>query len=182
MKIFINPGHCPGIDPGAVNSNWNMTEAESVEKIGYFIYRILKSYGHDVRVVQSDNLAGESGGYLTSVCGQANGWPADLFISLHCNAAMHPNTASGTETFFHRMSPVGYRLAKDIQRSLVEALGLPDRGTKDGSQFIVLKDTSMPAVLVEILFIDNDADCQNLYTKPEVIAQAIADAINNFKK
>lgn len=85
MKIYINPGHMPGVDSGAVNDKYGVTEAGIVKDIGAGVQQYLNRVGYDCMLVQSDNLCGESPNY-TNICASANGWKADLFISIHCNA------------------------------------------------------------------------------------------------
>lgn len=85
MKVFINPGHMPGIDPGAVNEKYNITEADIVLELGIMVERYLKNAGCETMLLQSHNLNGEEPAY-PNVCYTANRWPADIFISLHCNS------------------------------------------------------------------------------------------------
>ena len=98
MKIFINPGHMPGVDSGAVNETYGVTEADIVKEIGAGVQQYLNRVGYDCMLVQSDNLCGESPNY-TNICASANGWKADLFLSIHCNAAAEE--AQGTETLVY---------------------------------------------------------------------------------
>lgn len=79
MKIFINPGHMPGVDSGAVNEEYGVTEADIVKEIGAGVQQYLNRVGYDCMLVQSDNLCGESPNY-TNICASANGWKADLFL------------------------------------------------------------------------------------------------------
>jgi len=177
MKIFINPGHCPGKDPGAVSEVWDVNEAAIVRDIGAKLCNILENMGHDVYSMQSDNLAGEDGyEYEESVVCVANEWDADYFISLHCNA--FNGRANGTEVFYG--STKGLFLAGEIMDRLHEALDTEYRGTKQGHHLCVIKNTTMPAVLVEIAFIDNYNDCQLLINKQDEIARAIAEGIEEF--
>ena len=84
MKVFINPGHGP-TDPGACG--FGLQEADIAAKIGAFVERKLSEKGIEVQSLQSDHLSG--------IPGIANSWGADLFISIHCNAANA--IAKGTE-------------------------------------------------------------------------------------
>ncbi len=63
-KVFINPGHCPGIDPGAINKQTGISEAEIVLEIGCMVEAYLKAAGCEVKLLQSDNLAGEGCGKM----------------------------------------------------------------------------------------------------------------------
>ena len=94
MKVFINPGHMPGVDPGAVNNELGITEADIVHDIGTRVIDYLDKAGCEVMLLQSNNLNGEAPG--ENICATANYWPADIFISLHCNA--FNGNAKGTET------------------------------------------------------------------------------------
>lgn len=68
-----------------------------------------------------------------------------------------------------------------MHRHLVEALGFKDRGVKNGN-LEVLRDTTMPAVLLEIGFLSNLAEEQAMLseTVQDKAAQAIVDAIKEF--
>ena len=55
-KVFINPGHCPGIDSGAVNPNTGLQEADVALAIGQLVQSYLEAVGCEVQLLQSDNL------------------------------------------------------------------------------------------------------------------------------
>ena len=105
MKIFINPGHDIRLDSGAVNPIFGLKECDVVLSIGETLQNILLSNNNQVYLLQSDNLA--------SVVTTANNWQADIFISLHCNAANR--TAHGTETLVYKYGGMAERLATLIQ-------------------------------------------------------------------
>lgn len=106
----------------------------------------------------------------------------NLIISLHCNAF---NTrASGTETLYHHRSSMGREFAKIVQSSMVNVLGLPDRGVKPKTSEdrggYLLRYTHAPCLILEPFFIDNESDLQcGLDLKPE-LAGAIAYSIKKF--
>ena len=76
MKVFLNPGHHPGIDSGAVNLQYELQEAELVRNIGTMVEKYLVLAGLEVESLQSDNLAGESPCY-PNVCQCGNDSGAD---------------------------------------------------------------------------------------------------------
>ncbi len=168
MKIAINAGHCPGLDPGAVGEF--VTEADIVREISLMVETNLKNEGHETLFIQEDELA--------DICAIANDAEADIFVSVHCNAANH--VAHGTETFFYQEGDESYSLAGLIQSNLVFDLGTTDRGIKDGSWLYVLRNTDMTAVLVEVGFIDNPYEEQLIISKKHQIASAISDGILEF--
>ena len=87
-KIFINPGHCVGVDPGACGNG--LKEADVALKIAHRVQDYLQVVGLVTKVFQYDGLG--------EICADSNSWGADLFLSIHCNAAT--GSASGTETLY----------------------------------------------------------------------------------
>lgn len=176
-KVFLNPGHCPDVDSGAVNYSYGVTEAAIVKEVGDMVADYLRKAGCEVELLQSDNLAGENQNY-PNVCASANNWPADIFVSLHCNAATP--AARGTEVLVYSRWSAADTLANCIQRQIVGSLGTVDRGVKERPHLVVLNSTHMPAVLVEMGFITNDDDCQILINQQDELARAIARGITDY--
>ncbi|EGO63486.1 N-acetylmuramoyl-L-alanine amidase family protein [Acetonema longum] len=174
MKVFINPGHAPdgNPDPGAVGPS-GLQESDVAAAVGRMVANILDGAGYDTFCYQSDSLQ--------DICGQANSWGADLFISIHCNGHDDP-AAHGTETWCHLDSQRGYDLAQSIQIELVNATGLINRGVKLSVGLYVLKYTNMPAALVELAFITHSAEEALLGTEAyqDAAARAIASGIEKY--
>lgn len=172
-KIFINPGHCPGIDPGAVNPKTGLQEAQVVKNIGRYVGEILQGAGYHTKVVQKDSLL--------EVCAQCNNWGADLFVSIHCNGFYSPS-ANGTEIFYHQGSVKGKKLANLINNQIIRDIVINDklianRGVKEDSMGLaVLKGTNCPAVLVETAFITNPDE--EIYLGAEMGQYFFAEAIS----
>lgn len=178
MKVFLNPGHAPGIDSGAVNKNLDLQECYVALNIGTLVKGYLETAGCEVELLQSDNLAGESPAY-PCLCETANDSLADVFVSLHCNAANQ--MAQGTEIEVYRHGDASEVLAESIQQQVVDALGTVDRGIKDRPNLAVLRNTNMPAVLVEMAFIDQDDDAALLRDRADDFARAIARGITDYQ-
>lgn len=171
-KIFINPGHAPDPkdDPGAVNARLGLKESVVARRIGERVATYLSIVGYDVTVFQFDGLR--------EICDRANHSAADLFVSIHCNAAN--GYARGSETFCTMGSRAGSNLARCIHNQIVGSIdGITDRGVKEAG-FYVLINTEMPAVLVETAFIDNDADAELLVEYEDEFARAIARGITDY--
>ena len=131
MKVFINPGHAPNgnPDPGAVNAKTGLRESDVAAAVGSAAAQYLINAGVAAAVLQHDDL--------TTVCDTANASGADLFISIHCNAA-DSAAALGTETYCYPGSSAGQALANVVQRQIVDSLHTVDRGVKlaiPGQQF-----------------------------------------------
>lgn len=114
---------------------------------------------------------------LNTRCNIANNANADLFISVHCNAF---NTqAYGTEVYIYGTGGNAEHLAKIIQPKMSQLFY--NRGIKL-SNFQVLRDTNMPAILIETAFLDNQQDNAKL-VQPEIrqqIAVIIAKSVCQF--
>lgn len=94
----------------------------------------------------------------------ANDANADLYLSVHANAigAGEWNGTRGIETFHHtKSSEASKKVAAIIHRHLIGGTKLPDRGVKT-ADFHVLRETHMPAVLVECAFMTNKEDAKLL--------------------
>ena len=176
-KIFFNPGHCIGIDSGAVNPVNGVTEAEICNQIARKVMIYLDRASCEVKFLQSNNLCGEYPAHL-NIVDEANKWPADIFISLHCNA--FNEKANGTECLVFAKGSYAEDLANAIQNQIISSLNTVDRGIKERPDLAVLKGTKMPAVLVEMAFIDNADDCSKLISKQDDFARAIARGVTDY--
>ena len=160
-KIYIDPGHnYSGADTGAVG--FGLKEQDVSVQIGLILRDMLISSGQTVKMSReniTDTISQSLSGSLAARYNGANSWGADLFISIHCNAA---NTkAYGCETYYCTGSSSGAELAKAVQNHLLAETGRYNRGVK-AANFAVIKYTNMPAILVETAFIDNYDDNQFL--------------------
>ena len=183
MNVFINPGHALGgnPDPGCVNQAENLRECDIALTVGSIMGKFLEEAGCTVSLLQSHNLGGESPAY-PNVTDTANHSLADAFVSIHVNAG----GGRGAETFCYWRYGAGGRLAASIQNQLVMAMqpldkGYLDRGIKERPSLCVLRETMMPAVLVELGFIDS-ADVWLLKEHQEDMAKALALGIMDYWK
>ena len=186
MKVFINPGHDTTYDSGAVNPNTGLRECDVAAEVGARVAAYLEAAGCECQIMQSDNLAPTPAGrseytdrQRLTVTETANEWGADIFVSIHCNAAS--TAARGTEVECYG-GGAGEQLATCIQNQIVGSIGTVDRGVKYMPQLLVLKYTDMPAVLVEMAFIDNDDDCALLVNRQDDFARAIARGITDYEQ
>ncbi|ASA22858.1 N-acetylmuramoyl-L-alanine amidase family protein [Paenibacillus donghaensis] len=106
----------------------------------------------------------------------ANNLQADLFISVHSNSGS--TAASGTETYYQRESSKAF--AAVMHKYLVQATGLSDRGVRYGN-FHVIRETKMPAVLLEIGYLSNKKDEALLFTE-ELQNKVAASMVKGIKE
>jgi N-acetylmuramoyl-L-alanine amidase len=171
MKIVINGGHYPRLDSGAVGAS-GLQEAIVARDIMKRTACFLRAVGYEVLEVQKNELY--------QITDASNSFDADLFVSIHCNAAAN-TAAKGTETFCYQLGGNGQRLARCIQNQIINSLGTVDRGIKTAN-FAVLRNTDCPAVLVETAFISNSSDEALLASeaKRDKFAAAIARGITDY--
>lgn len=178
MKVFLNPGHAPNgnPDPGAVNGETGLRECDVALAVGKSAESYLNAAGVETELLQCDSLC--------DICEMANSSDADIFVSIHCNAA-EAEDANGTETWACAGSYRGSTLANCIQSQLVDALDTTDRGVKIATPGVnglyVLTNTDMPAVLVELAFITNSGDEEILATDQDTMARAVARGITDYE-
>ncbi len=179
MKICIDPGH-GGYDPGAVGPT-GLKEKNVTLPVAMLLADILRAAGQEVILTRdSDNTPWDSDNDLWKRCQIANDYGADVFVSIHINSAANP-AATGTETYCVAFGGEGEKIARSVQKELVAALGLPDRGIK-AANFYVLKRTDMPAILTELAFISNPDEEYMMRTDDFLsrAAEAIAQGIGNL--
>jgi len=107
---------------------------------------------------------------------KANAANADYFVSIHRNSTPVPDTYSGVETLVYSKETRAETLARNIASAL-SAIGFADLGTTERKNLTVLKRTNMPAVIVEVGYIDTPKDNAFLDENFLTVARAIADGI-----
>lgn len=181
--IVIDPGH-GGDDLGTKSltapivpeKHMNLTTArylsEALEKKGY---RTLLTRYDDLFIPLKDRAQ------------FANERRPLLFVSVHFNAATSKE-AKGIEVFYYKSddklsrTDASKKLAASILGVLVDRTKAPSRGVKHGN-YAVIRETTMPAVLVEGGFLTNDEELERLknprYLK--LIADSIAEGIDRYQ-
>lgn len=177
--IVIDPGH-GGKDPGAVGKF--SKEKDINLKVGLKLRDKLKNCGIKILMTrETDILLGDSINQdLDNRVNFANQNKADYFVSIHCNSTADVS-AKGIETFAYKSGGDGEKLANIVQNDLINATGLVNRGVKFAN-FVVLRKTDMPAILVEIGFLSNEAEEKLLNDEAflETVSNSIAKSICKF--
>ncbi|HWC15220.1 MAG TPA: N-acetylmuramoyl-L-alanine amidase [Actinomycetota bacterium] len=170
--VVIDPGH-GGADRGAPAGNRD--EADVTWDIATRLAELLVLHGAHVRFTRTEVESPDA----SERAQRANAIDGDIFISLHLNE--HDKTsAEGSSTYYFGGSSAGRELAERIQDELVE-LGLKDCRSHARS-YTILKETRMPAVLVEPVFITNPQERERL-SDPSFLreaAGAIARAVERY--
>ena len=175
--IVIDAGH-GGRDPGAIGTK--VKEKDIALKTSLMLEKYLKAEGFKVYMTRSrDEYIG-----LYERADIANDLNADMFISIHANAATN-SSASGLEVLYASDgAKMGQGLADSIQKQLVSYLKGRDRGIVKRPNLVVLRETKMPSVLVEIGFVSNPIEQEKLMdpTYLDNAAKAILEGIKRFLK
>lgn len=174
MRIVIDPGH-GGKDPGAVHADGEVHEADVVLDVALRVADLLRDAGHVVVLTRGEDETV----MLTERVRTAVRAKADRFVSIHCNSATSAK-ANGAEVWIWRPGGPAQTLAAAILAALV-GLGLRDRGVRDcqmpgARKLAVLRQTTCPAVLVELGFLSSKADASMLLIIPHGRAR-LADAV-----
>jgi len=158
MKIMIDPGH-GGRDPGACANG--LKEKDLNLKLALMVRERLKKYKCTTNMTRTTDVYLSLPGRTTA----ANRWGAAYFISLHVNATAGSN--GGYEDYIYiGLSDTGTtaKIRNAIHAKVAKVwtdAGRPNRGRKKANLH-VLRETSMPAMLMENGFIDNAADAKLL--------------------
>ena len=192
--IYIDPGH-GGVDSGA--SYGGVYEKNLALSVANKLKANLIQLGYQVLMTRTDDYSVDFKTERSQMANQSN---ADLFISIHFNATGLPSSnATGIETYWYQYDPE-YQpkinaamhndptrlaeseiLANQIQASLISETGAVNRGVRRDT-FAVLRETAIPAILVELGFMDNPSDLQkiNQDSYQTKLANALAQGIDNW--
>lgn len=182
INIFIDQGHNPGgINGGAVGFGYR--EQDITYQVGIYLAELLRQDGRfAVRTSRNspDEILGTSNATsLAARVNAANSWPADYFISIHCNANTNP-AINGSEVYVFRTPSVAADLARQVLDAMVAQVGTKDNGVRVNPSLYVLRRTRMPAILVELAYITNEEDVEKLVGNQFGFAYGIYRGILNY--
>jgi len=178
-RLVIDPGH-GGRDPGAVSRDGLIFEKNINLDVGLYLSHYLERNSNmEIAMTRNDDTFVS----LQERCDIANNLNADYFISLHTNARpLRGKYGIELEVWHYAGSTSGERLAKAVLDRLVddvsEAMRCHSRGTKEG-RFYVLRNTRMPAILVEMGFVSDpeEAEWLSLVTSQTLLAGSLGEAL-----
>ena len=189
--VYLDAGH-GGYDPGA--SYFGISEKSLTLAIQSRVKAKLESEGYQVVTTRTSDTYVD----LTDRSRAANASESDIFVSIHINAS-GSSAAQGIETYYYqpyaeypsrinatyhanptRLS-MSDTLANAIQSSLINATGAQNQGVKRQT-FAVLRETTAPAVLLELGFLSNPQEAARLNTSAyqETLANAIVAGIKSY--
>lgn len=198
--IVLDAGH-GGKDPGHQTGGWQ--EKRYTLLLAQQLRTKLQAAGYRVVLTRSRDVFLE----LPERAAAANRARADLFVSLHFNAAGSTDrTARGIEVFCltpngaasthapraqvsnevlpgHRSGARNILLAYQVQKALVQKLGLNDRGVKH-ARFAVLRDLTMPGILIEGGFMSVPEEMRQIADPRfrDRLATAVVEGIRQYRR
>ena len=179
IKIYIDQGHNPE-NPNAGAEGNGLREQDITYRVGKALGDLLRANPafevRESRPTPDTALGSSNTTSLQARVNDANSWGADYFISLHTNASSIPS-ATGVEAFAYSRPSRGFSLGEEIVDGISAATGLQNRGMKVRPGLYVLRNTAMPAVLVELGFITNPSDAALMNNNPGLFARGIYNGI-----
>lgn len=186
--VMLDPGH-GGYDPGTTTKQGVYEKTINLQ-IAQKVKEMLSPSGIEVFLTREEDIDYVPDGVkgkttkkqidLNRRIDMAKEANANVFVSLHVNATA-TGQESGSETFYHYESESGKRLAELIQQEMIKIPGMNRRIAKPGD-FYIIKNTSMPAVIVEVGYLSSLKEQKKLQESwyQEQLARAIAKGIANF--
>lgn len=168
-RIILDAGH-GGRDSGAVYQD--RREKDDNLAMTLEVGRRLEEMGFDVVYTRQEDVY-QAPFQKATIANELGG---DLFVSIHRNSSGMPNQYQGVETLVYSEGGLPEIVADNVNKAL-EEIGYLNLGIEERPRLVVLNSTEMPAVLIEVGFLNSDADNQLFTEKFEETAQAIATGI-----
>lgn len=172
-RIVIDPGH-GGKDSGAISAKQELYEKDLNLSTALLVAEALRSAGATVYLTRDTDVYIE----MENRTGLSNSKNADAFISIHYNAAL--KTASGINTFYYSKDR-DKSLASAVQKQLIQATGLRDRGVEYGDYY-VLRENTKPSILLELGYLSNPSEEAVVVAKSyrQTVAQAVLKGLQQY--
>lgn len=167
--VILDAGH-GGADFGA--TYLGRMEKDDNLRLTLAIGDILQNAGVNVLYTRTEDVYESPA--QKAIEGNSSG--ADYFVSIHRNSSPYDNQYTGVESLVFNRYGAAARMAENINHQL-ELVGFVNQGVNERTNLAVLRRTNMPAVLVEVGFINTDRDNILFDSRFQEIAQAIADGI-----
>ena len=182
IRVYIDQGHNPaGVNAGA--EGFGVREQDITYQVGLYLYNILsEDYRFTARLSRptpETTLGYNNTSSLRERVNQANSWPADYFISIHANASENPEL-NGSEVYVAASYTPAWYLAMDVLSEIVRRTGTKYNGVYINPALYVLRNTNMPAILVELGYITNYEDNQKMTQNPYQFAYGIYVGLLNY--
>ena len=182
IKIYVDQGHNPsGHNLGA--QGHGLKEQDVNYEVGMYLAGILANDPRfEVRTSRkypNHVLGWDNASSLQVRVNEANTWPADYFLSIHCNANISP-AVNGTEMYVYSLYGESFPLGRELLQAIVSRIGTRDNYVRVNPELYVLRRTRMPAVLLELAYLTNPGDAELLRTRQYDFAYAIYEGLLQY--
>lgn len=150
------------------------------DRVCYYIYELIMEYDGVSVLRMDDSDDGEDDVAVADRAKAANAWNADLYLSIHHNAGMNGGSGGGIVAFCHpNASSASVQWRDALYAELIRLTGLKGNRAEPlaTANFQILRQTAMPAVLLELGFMDSATDVPVILT--DAYAKNCAQAIVN---
>ena len=183
IRIFIDQGHNPTGYHNAGATGNGLLEQDINYQVGVYLADLLNSDSRFEarlsRPTPTTVLGTNNATSLRERVQMANSWPADYFISIHCNS--NPNPAiNGTEIYLYQYGTQAEWLAQRIMAGITSAVGTRNNGIRLNQGLYVLRRTQMPALLIELGYLTNISDAEKLENNQYQFAYGIYQGILQY--
>lgn len=166
-QFVISSGHGDKVS-GAVGI---LNEHNEAKKVVNRVYSILVDEYNGKGYKYHETIATNQQQNLANIVSFHNNKTRDLDISVHFNSASA--SATGTECLYYDKRSLSAKMSK----AMADALGIVDRGAKERKELYFLRNTSKPAILLEVCFVTSKKDEAAYHKNFEELCQAIAKVI-----
>lgn len=186
LVVMLDPGHGEAT-AGKRSPDGSLREYEFNRAVANKMKHILEAQGIEVLLTVNN----DSDPSLSERCASTNNSDADIFVSIHANAFGNGSewtNAKGWEIYYFQGSVLGKRLSESISSSNFPQIGISNRGVKTTSNLYVIKNTYIPAILIEHGFFTNIEEVELLKSdewRDKVAsynAEGIIKFFNSYKK
>lgn len=157
VTVMIDPGH-GGDDPGTTSGT--VDEKDITLEVALLVKDYLEECGANVIMTRKDDT------FMNKYdrAAFANEKEADIFLSIHCNYLEDNPEVSGVETYYMENAEDGMALATAVHEQVLSVTGADDMYVRT-NDFVVIRETNMPAALIEIGYLSNTQDVKRLCGK-----------------
>ena len=169
-RICISSGHGLWVR----GASGYIDEVNEARRVVEEVARLLRGAGVEVDTYHDDESHSQDEN-LNRIVNHHNAQVRQLDVSIHFNAYQTTSAAMGTECLFLTQE----ELAKKVADGIAKATSLPNRGPKYRDNLFFLKNTDMPSVLVETVFVNSKADAQTYNDKFSAVCASLASSLAN---
>jgi N-acetylmuramoyl-L-alanine amidase len=170
--IAISAGHGSKIR----GASGYLDEVDEARRVCTRVTEILRSAGVTVHGPFFDDISTSQNENLNRIVSWHNQQDRMLDLSIHFNAYQTTSEAMGTETLYVTQA----QLASEVAAAVAAASDLPNRGGKKRTDLFFLNNTSAPALLEEVVFVDSSTDAEHYNRTFDEICTAIASTISGI--